>query len=434
MVSRVAGFSMNKITFFVLLFLLAGCAPKEEVECNGDAAKLAVVSMLRSELTKKITHGLTDQSSTVEATPDSGMIRAVAEKIAIAISDVVTTKSDPNSTKKFCRGTLKLTADSDTIADANETRSMLSQSNVVQSALRDGLDFDANTITTSLDYNVQPTDDGKKIFVSAEGTGLSSLDFTSTLLQQSMLKGPLQRAKVITEQRLQEQALAAKQKADELAAAVQRQQAEIAEAQAAEALAKLQKATADLKSANDALNLVWNAGSKQWRAALLPEQRLWLAQRENECKIKALDQGAVDTTTFQSGKLFCQIQMTDERTQALKVSLQNNSIQRPDMDSQSLSSTAGGGTYQTSFDCRKASSDAEHLICTDPQLASADVELAQIYARAKMSVVDQVGFRDRTVRQWTYREQYCHDRTCVARWYADQKTALTEISRTGRMD
>ncbi|SAK82120.1 lipoprotein [Caballeronia hypogeia] len=90
-------------------------------------------------------------------------------------------------------------------------------------------------------------------------------------------------------------------------------------------------------------------------------------------------------------------------------------------------------TFPTSFDCAKAHSDAEHLICGDAELAADDIELARIYTQAKAAVTDQVAFRDRTRAQWNYREKTCHDRECLARWYADQKIALTEIANKGTM-
>jgi hypothetical protein len=87
-----------------------------------------------------------------------------------------------------------------------------------------------------------------------------------------------------------------------------------------------------------------------------------------------------------------------------------------------------------SFDCSKARSDAEHLICSDAELAADDVELAAIFAKARAVVVDQASFKERVRQQWNFREQNCHDRQCVARWYADQKTALSQIALTGRLD
>ncbi|RKP47504.1 DUF4236 domain-containing protein [Trinickia fusca] len=92
---------------------------------------------------------------------------------------------------------------------------------------------------------------------------------------------------------------------------------------------------------------------------------------------------------------------------------------------------ASAATLHTSFDCSKARSDAEHLICSDHELAANDVELASLYAKAKAAAHDEVAFRERTRAEWNYREQTCHDRECLVRWYADQKTALLQIAETG---
>ncbi|SUA81643.1 Uncharacterized protein conserved in bacteria, putative lipoprotein [Pandoraea pnomenusa] len=90
-----------------------------------------------------------------------------------------------------------------------------------------------------------------------------------------------------------------------------------------------------------------------------------------------------------------------------------------------------GTTYPTSFDCTKARSIPEYLICHDPELAAADVELAGIYQQAKTAAYDKQAFADRTRKQWNYREKHCSDKQCVAAWYAYQKDILTKISQTG---
>jgi hypothetical protein len=99
----------------------------------------------------------------------------------------------------------------------------------------------------------------------------------------------------------------------------------------------------------------------------------------------------------------------------------------------STAPVSASATQQTSFDCSKARSDAEHLICSDPELAADDIELASIYAKAKASATDQIAFKARTRAEWNYREQTCHDRECLVRWYADQKTALQQIAETGNV-
>ncbi|TAM06497.1 MAG: hypothetical protein EPN70_05605 [Paraburkholderia sp.] len=87
-----------------------------------------------------------------------------------------------------------------------------------------------------------------------------------------------------------------------------------------------------------------------------------------------------------------------------------------------------------SFDCQKARSDAERLICSDPDLASQDVALSNLFLQAKAAVTDKAGFRERVRQQWNYRESACHDRDCLARWYAAQRAYLSQVAQTGRLD
>jgi len=90
-------------------------------------------------------------------------------------------------------------------------------------------------------------------------------------------------------------------------------------------------------------------------------------------------------------------------------------------------------TVHPSFDCTKARSDAEHLICNDATLAALDQRLAVAFANAKAVATDQAAFRERTRGQWNYREKYCHDTGCLMRWYQDQQTALDQIAATGEV-
>ncbi|WP_150670662.1 hypothetical protein [Pandoraea anhela] len=93
--------------------------------------------------------------------------------------------------------------------------------------------------------------------------------------------------------------------------------------------------------------------------------------------------------------------------------------------------TAPRNAIRASFDCTKAQSNAERIICSDPQLASADVELAALFANARAAVSDQDTFRERARAAWRYREKNCHDRECLVRWYADEGTVLRHIAQTG---
>ena len=86
--------------------------------------------------------------------------------------------------------------------------------------------------------------------------------------------------------------------------------------------------------------------------------------------------------------------------------------------------------YQTSFDCSKAKSISETLICQNIDLAQADKELAELVRIAKLEIVYQVALTNRLKKQWNYREKNCKDVECLNIWYGYQKETLTKIIQT----
>lgn len=77
-----------------------------------------------------------------------------------------------------------------------------------------------------------------------------------------------------------------------------------------------------------------------------------------------------------------------------------------------------------SFDCAKARSLPEKLICSDPELAQLDRELSRVYARAKYATSDRAAFRRRQDQEWLKRESACRDRSCLLSWYSERREQL----------
>jgi uncharacterized protein len=73
----------------------------------------------------------------------------------------------------------------------------------------------------------------------------------------------------------------------------------------------------------------------------------------------------------------------------------------------------------TSFDCAKAATDAERLICTDAGLSRADDNYAAVYRTALAESTDQPAFRAHARYALTQRE-LCHDAACLHAWYASR--------------
>jgi hypothetical protein len=77
-----------------------------------------------------------------------------------------------------------------------------------------------------------------------------------------------------------------------------------------------------------------------------------------------------------------------------------------------------------SFNCAKARSAAEVIICSDPELSQLDRELGRVYARAKNSTSNPAAFRRQQEEEWRMRESICRNRDCLLRWYARRHEQL----------
>ncbi len=80
-----------------------------------------------------------------------------------------------------------------------------------------------------------------------------------------------------------------------------------------------------------------------------------------------------------------------------------------------------------SFDCTKARSHAEHLICTDPELAELDAALSALYEKARTVTADKAAFARQNRAEWKRREATCSDKQCLLDWYALRRSQLGAI-------
>ena len=77
-----------------------------------------------------------------------------------------------------------------------------------------------------------------------------------------------------------------------------------------------------------------------------------------------------------------------------------------------------------SFDCAKARSTSERLICGDPQLSALDERLAALAAAGKKRAASPRAFQRALDAAWLLRQQ-CDNIACVESWYAQRITALS---------
>jgi hypothetical protein len=85
-----------------------------------------------------------------------------------------------------------------------------------------------------------------------------------------------------------------------------------------------------------------------------------------------------------------------------------------------------GEKPRASFDCTKARSVPERLICADPQLAQLDRDLGRLYAQVKSGASNQADFRRRSDAEWRRRETSCRDKECLLAWYSNRRADLLD--------
>ncbi len=76
-----------------------------------------------------------------------------------------------------------------------------------------------------------------------------------------------------------------------------------------------------------------------------------------------------------------------------------------------------------SFDCRKARSTSERLVCADPALSAMDDRLGALAAAGKKRAASPRAFQRQLDQAWLAR-QACQDRACVEQWYERRLQAL----------
>ena len=80
-------------------------------------------------------------------------------------------------------------------------------------------------------------------------------------------------------------------------------------------------------------------------------------------------------------------------------------------------------TFPTSFDCTQARRLALRLICTNPNLAAQDVQLAALYRRARENAVDASQIFDQQ-QEWLAARDSCNNVGCLSVVYAQRRAEL----------
>jgi uncharacterized protein YecT (DUF1311 family) len=289
-----------------------GFGTKPQVQCSSSDATTTTISLLKEALEKE-TYTRASGADNSQSVSKSG-IRAAIAQIVFTIDDVRTTKQDPNSTKRFCQGTLKIRFPAEDLSNADEARSAAGLGTVTQLADANDVERNADTFSAKVDYDVQPTDQGDKLFAETE-TKSPIMNVAAEVLASSLLHNAVERA-----------AAAEKE-------AQQTQEAEQNAALAEQKAANLNSAKTDNQLALQSILAVWRAIPASTRTQLLPQQRAWVRKKDADCRVEAAS-ASTDPTELEVARLNCDTRMTQERISSLQPYreqvLNSSSEQSPD--------------------------------------------------------------------------------------------------------
>lgn len=294
---------------FLIPLVLSGCG-KPVAKCPSEEGIELIGQIVSEQAVKTLTEKKFDDGTFMF---DKAKIRATLDEIQITIENIRTSKEDPNSTKVFCEGEIKLTIPADMFNAAEKGKDLLGGPKLSKYAEGLGFDSNANAFSKKIEYNVQPTDDGKKVFAELENVA-SIADLLDEVVATALLKPMIESRKA--EQAAQEERLKVEQATQE-----EQLKAEQVQQLGEQKQANLGQAQADNALANQSINEVWKLLPENIRQPLLAQQRAWVKKKEIDCKLEAAGK-STDTMERETARLICDSNVTNARINELRQQLQ----------------------------------------------------------------------------------------------------------------
>lgn len=274
---------------------LASCSAFSETSCSDEASKGALENAIREGLEKVALERAQDAEGNYLISSSS--VRASIAKVKLILEDIRTTKEDPDSTKRFCTGTLKIVFSPETFKAADASRELLGLPKIANAIDGAELEKGPDYLKGSLDYSVQPTDDGAKVFAEFEGSD-GKLEIFGEVVAASLLRDRIEN-KVRVEK--QEVEFARKQEEEAVQAMLN---------------AGLEAAVAQRNASQEAIGVVWNSIDADVRKQLLAQQRAWIKQKDAACRVEGL-QYSTEPTEQKTAEANCQARENNNRANQL---------------------------------------------------------------------------------------------------------------------
>ncbi len=292
---------LRGIAVCIACALLAACSQKPKLECSNTDAQSTTIDLLKAQIEKGVTENLKSGDSGTSVL--SSKIRATIQQLVFSLDDIRTSKVDPNSTKKFCTANLKIVIPADVVADAEKARSDTNLNDLSALADSDNVERSANAFTTSFDYDVQPTDDGQKVFAESDNLDKPKA-FFGEVLASSLLKNAVEQAQI--------------QKNQTDVAQQQQQQAALSEQKSADQA----QAKTENQLSNQTISAIWKNLPPESRASMLDDERNWIRKKTADCAVEEAS-SSTDPTEQETARLKCDTKANQARIQMLQSSTGN---------------------------------------------------------------------------------------------------------------
>jgi uncharacterized protein YecT (DUF1311 family) len=270
---------------------LGACGVSKPVACTAESAQEPVIAIVKEQLEKSVS----DRVKRDDGSKAAGLskIRAAIGQLVFAIEDIRTSKTDPNSTKRFCTGVLRIKFPSDALSDADKARQDASMNSVSDLADASDVERHADSFTSNIDFNVQPTDDGRKVFAETE-SGSNMIGFAGEVIASELLRASVEDAK------RQQQISVDQQNAAQSAALTEQRNANVASARTDDQLAV------------QTIGATWQALPPPVRSRLLPLQRAWIRKKDADCAVEAAG-ASIEPAEKEVARLKCDTRVTQDR-------------------------------------------------------------------------------------------------------------------------
>lgn len=255
------------------MIALVGCngllSGQIEAECGSEEARKLVDQLVKEELEVQV-QGQLDSEVAIGSYDATALDNAV-RKIKVTLEDIRTSRDDPDSSRLACRASVLLVLPGQVEKTANEARIMAELGSIVDVANQYKVKRQRGGFVSDFNYFVQPTDDGRKLFVEVDPDA-PPIEFLSEVMTSFLMADEI-RAEKIAE--------------DREAAEAERMEREVEQAFVAEADAALNAAQVQRKLASDRIGAVWRAMPREAQRGLGALHNAWVQQMKASCAAQA---------------------------------------------------------------------------------------------------------------------------------------------------